>query len=779
MKKTLSRLFALLLAAAMVLSMVSCKKNKTPNTTSSSKVSSVEAPSEPDSEPTDASDDGDVEDPDEPIVDPTEEDPTASFRGATAVTGDLSTGVMLNNADNDDPDNNGDDDPGDDLDTPDDIDNETITYDPIIQMAGKAVASNKREVKINNSKQGVVYTDFNGLNCNVYPTHGTLLSQQYDKTSDAYMELDGKRFNDIAGRYARSWFQIDWMITDEAGDDYEKYDVDWDKNPDYQNYYKGVYDFDSEAMQSAIDYWKMLDEADTEVYLAFGWKIATRIQAWFGSEPSRPQIAAPRDLDAYAKAAVALYKYCRNEVGLTNFKTLAFYNEPDRADSQSYNGSWDYVTIGDKCTYWAMMARACKKAFAKEADLKDVTIWGADCSNNMTYTSDQYVNPYLRKYASDAVDVYTFHYYHYHNDRDSYHDSMDSTSNYESLFKTNIFVSNWYSDHPCYITEYYACDKDIEKDYRWDNKYAGWNGTIASFLTACANAGVHGAFKWSFVGNFLLDPLFFNPANGDFSSWVLPTNPTNSKLVQYSYYEEAMMNNYIPRRANVQDISWTGNDIRGTAFTSENHSDFSLMIEAEDNLKVKDLRVSLTESLGGRTLYVYKFDYNNIKKDANATIPALYDKLQNIGKSFSYELDGDYGLYIFTTIKPLKQVELYTDVTNEVAASFEIQKDDVAKIKAKLIDCEPGDTVSWEIKRYSGAVKYEDLSKKLEYKRVAKEKINGADLGTITNGTNLSDGGVMTYTPAADAESGEVVALRCTINGTAGDRYATAIIHIS
>lgn len=778
MKKTITRMLVLLLAAAMVLSMVSCKKSQNnKKTPSKASTSSAEVQSEPDSEPSDSSDDdANIEDPEEPIYEPDEEDPTVAFRGSTAITGDLSTGVMLYAEDEEDPDNNGDEDDGDDIEDPGDIDKEEITYDPIIQMTGKAVATNKREIKVNNSKKGIVYTDFNGLGCNVFPTHGTLLAQQNDKTSDAYMELDGKRFNDISGRYARSWFQIDWIITDEVGDDFEKYDVDWEKNPDYQNYYNGVYDFNSEAMQSAIDYWKMLEDADTEVYLAFGWKIATRVQAWFGSEPSRASIAAPKDLEAYANAAVALFKYCRNDVGLTNFKTLAFYNEPDRADSQSYSGSWDFVTIGDKCAYWAMMARACKTAFAKEADLSDVTIWGADCSNDMMITSEQYVNPYLKKNASDAVDVYTFHNYRFASNNAAYHGTIGSKSNYETMFINCLFASNWYSDHPCYITEYYACDKDAPASYRWENEFAGWNGTHAAVLTACANAGVHGALKWSYVGNYLLDPLFFNPANLESSSWILPIDPATSQKVQYSYYEEAMMNNYIPRHANVQDISWTGNDIRGTAFTSENHNDFSLMVEAEDNLKTKDLRVSLNESLNDKTLYVYKFDYNRIEKNANATVPPLFDKIENVKTSFSYELDGDYGLYIFTTIKPIKQVELYVDGSDDQAASFTISKDSTAKIKVKMIDCEPGDTVSWEIKRYSGAVKYVD---KKEIKRVAKEKISGADLGTITNGTNLTDGGVVTYTPAADAERGEIVALRCTINGTGGDRYATSIIHIN
>lgn len=105
-------------------------------------------------------------------------------------------------------------------------------------------------------------------------------------------------------------------------------------------------------MKSCVEYWKALEEAGTEVYLAFGWKIANRIQSWFSSDMRYSRESAPRDLDAYADACVALYKYVREEVGLTNFSTLAFYNEP----GQVFTGGipyQDFSVSGDKRVWWA------------------------------------------------------------------------------------------------------------------------------------------------------------------------------------------------------------------------------------------------------------------------------------------------------------------------------------------------------------------------------------------------------------------------------------------
>ena len=137
------------------------------------------------------------------------------------------------------------------------------------------------------------------------------------------------------------------------------------------------------------------------------------------------------------------------------------------------------------------------------------------------------------------------------------------------------------------------------------------------------------------------------------------------------------------------------------------------------------------------------------------------------------EKDGaDYAFYIFSTIKPLKQVEVYkTNGDSAVVVDASLSVGGEVGLNALLIDCNSSDTVSWNIKRYS--VVAEGKGTKNEKKRVDKFDVGGSDKGTITQQGNNA-----IYKAAADAKVGDTIALRCTINGTAGDRFATVIVNI-
>ncbi len=676
----------------------------------------------------------------------------------------------------DDPNLEGDGSSDDNFEIGDDIDENENNYTALIQKVGKAVSGKTRKINVQNSTAGIVFTDFDGISTNVFPTQSTLFSQATEGTAEAYLDMNGKRFNDTAPRYARSWFQVDWIITNEAGDDYKKYVDDWDSNPDYRNYYNDIFCFSkgqtlTDELNSAIDYYKMLEEANVEIYLAFGWKVGTRVQDWFGNEPLRTNIAAPRDLEQYADAAAALFKYMRNEVGLTNFNILSFYNEPDTSDSYTYRGSWDYVTIGDKCIYWAEMARECHKEFDKHSDLKDVLIMGPDSSRRLSDISDTLVNAYLRKYADDSVDAYTLHFYGYSNDD---HEELY----YEDFFDETVFAYNWYGPKPVFITEYYTADVDIDDlDYAWQDE-VGWSASETSFFIAIANTGIKGGFSWGFTGGRLIDPTSFMVADADTARWMHPRGIESINEVHLSFYQDALLNQYVTRGSNVHNITWTGDDIRCAAFTSKNGKDFSLVVEANEKSVDKTLDINLEKSLGGKDVYLYWFNHN-WTCDGNALIPQCQDVIKNVNRSISYDINGNYGVYVFTTIKPVKQVALF-DEQGEVAAAVRCEKGKEITIKSELVDCgydNINDQVEWEITRYSAAPKY--TAKGEELKRE-----DCIETGTYTSKGKLTDNGdgTMTYEATADADTDDVIAVRCTIKdgdkNRANDRYAVCMIII-
>lgn len=770
--KKLTRVLALLLCASMLVSLAACRKNKQkkPNKTNSQTTNQEDTFSSELSYGDDF-DIGDLEDSDAFDI----------IFSRPVTEGYISSGVKVS-LDDETEDDLGADFEDDDFDL-DDITEEVYDYQPLIQKFGNSVKGTDRKIHINNSKSGVLYTGFTGISCNVFPTQSSYFAQTANdgKDAEAFMEINGKRFNDTSPHYARAWFQIDWMITQESGNhkshnptenlEWEEYkeNGNWEENPDYINYYNRVYCFsDGEKMNDEfnafIDYCEMLDEANVEIYLAFGWKIADRIADWFGADPIQKNTSAPLDLDAYADAAVALFKYMRNEVGLDNFNVLSFYNEPNRTNDYGYYKESDFATIGDKGVYWAQMAKKCRKALDAEKGLKDVKIMGADLSGSIDVSSENFVNPYLRNNEHGLVDAYTVHYYDYYN----------HNYTYEDLFDQLVFVSNFYADTPVMITETWASEIDVTSgDYKW----VDWGCSLGSLFTASANNGILGVFRWAYVGGVIYNPIAYDPQNNSKSSWIRPVDVKSINDVRHAYYEDAIINQYVPDNANIHYIEWDGEDLRASAFTSKDSKDFALVVEANEHTTARNIKASLESSLNGKNIYVYAYNHS-IVPDGNATIPQAVDVISSVSRSFKYTINKQYGLYVFSTIKPVKQVEVFAHGTSTPAAAITCKINQSVTIDAKLLDCDTDDTLKWEIKRYSGAVKTK--------KKVEQPRENCIETGTYTEKgsiTNVSaDTLSMTYTATNEAEKGDVIAIRCTIvdgdTNVKNDRYAVATIII-
>jgi len=798
MNKKITRIISLLMALLLMLSVAGCKETKTGDPADSSQPTvSGDFVADPESIPEIPDDNwgdgyypGGFDIPSDPFTDDFG-DPNVGGDSSTPEGGfdvqverpsvegyAISSGIKIGYAGDEeieDPDIPGGG--GDEFEIPEIPENDEYDFEALIQKAGKKVSGKTRQITVDNSKDGIVFTNFDGLSCNVFPTQSTLFSQQKENTAEAFLPMNGKRFNDIAPRYARSWFQIDWIVTNEAGDDYKKYADDWDSNPDYVNYYNGVYCFSdgqeiSDELNSAIDYYKMLEQAGTEIYLAFGWKVGTRVQDWFGNTPTRQNIAAPRDLKQYAKAAAALFRYMRKEVGLTNFNTLSFYNEPDTAESFTYQGSWDYVTIGDKCSYWAAMARAAQKEFDSHKDLKDVLIMGPDSSRALNLVSDNLVNSYIAQYATDCVDAYTLHFYGY---------SASNARYYDTFFEECVFAHNFYANKPVYLTEYYVHEKDIiitedteASSYAWLDDI-GWNASHASFFIGMANTGINGGFKWSYVGGRLIEPTSFFVGEGETASWYHPRSVDSINNVKFAFYEESMLNSYVKEDSNVHQIEWTGDDIRAAAFTSKNGKEFSLVVEANEKSKSKTLDISLEESLGGKDVYLYWFNHK-WEKDGNAIIPPCQDVLKGVTDRISYDINGEYGIYIFTTIPPVKQVAVF-DKEGNPAAGVECEIGEEITISSQLIDCDAADKVEWELVAYDAGPLYDTEGTQLK-------RENCLETGTYAERCKVTDNGDGTVTVKITdkATQKDVLALKCTIvdgdKDINNDRYAISNIII-
>ncbi len=647
---------------------------------------------------------------------------------------------------------------------------EDFTFEKIIEPYGTLEPDGKKRViNVDNSKDGILFKGFTGISTNVYPTQSTLMSQQKTGDRDAFVEINGDRFNNMKASFARSWFQIDWMMTDECAEkglNPKDFNNNWEENPDYQNYYNGIYDFESDYMKSCIEYWKMLEEADTEIYLAFGWKIANRIQGWFSSDMRYSRESAPRDLDAYADACVALYKYVREEVGLTNFSTLAFYNEP----GQVFTGGipyQDFSVSGDKRVWWANMVKKCRTALDKNG-LEDVIISSCDHSGTVMTNDDRYVSVYLNNHIPELIDMVGLHIY----PGRVWLTPNGYDAQYEILCDAMRYMATLYGEEKTYVTEYYGTVRnDPSSTYAWE--LHGWDTSNAAFLISAANNGIRGNFHWGFTGGYLCDPMMFDPANGSAASWMVPRNEKTVADVKHGFYECSLINNYIPKNANVHNIEWAGDDIRASAFTSKDGKDFSLLVEAAEESKKKEIDVTLSESLEGRDINVFYYNFD-LEYTPNAIIPSLFDTVKNVGNEFTYKIDGDYGIYIFTTLKPVEQIALYNpDDTTEAAVYNYVAQNGEVSIKPEFIDSDETvskDTVIWDIKRYSVAPGTDADGEQLQSESLHK---TSNKLGTL----KVADDGTVTYKPRKDAKVGDIIAIRCTLKSDS-DVWCSAIIEV-
>lgn len=342
---------------------------------------------------------------------------------------------------------------------------------------------------------------------------------------------------------------------------------------------------------------------------------------------------------------------------------------------------------------------------------------------------------------------------------------------------------------PLYVTENYCSDKDVyintytgqieanNEVYKWDSNDPtddGWKSSYSSYFIASTNNGIPLTLDWGFTGGYLPTPTGFDPAGGTTACWFTPNSKENAARMQWKYYLYAIRNNYIPRGADAHSLSWTGDDIRASAFTKDD--DFALYIEANEHCTVdRVFNVSLKQSIGAnRKLYVYIFNYD-IKKTANATIPPLADvvTVQN-GRDFTYgPVSRDYGVYLFSTVPPLKQIEI-VDAKGNDGVLTDVSKGKTVTLKAKLIDADPTDTVTWKVTSYAEPITVKKSGKKyIPTKQTERDVSDGTtdDLGTITQS---ADGLEFSYTPAADAKVGDIVCVRGTINGTNGKRFAVA-----
>ncbi len=740
MKKKMMKILCLLLAVAMMLCAVSCKETTTDELSSQpQKPSEVATPNDDVSSDDDSDFQSEIEGTDIGVDIPNIDSGEVGFY--LPYTSYFTQSVL-----------DGDEIDEDDMFIEEDIEDidDGLVFGEVenpIQMYGEPVKGSNRVFNV--ETDSVVYDNFVGHGSNVFPVQFMPeAKERYPFLTDVMFEVERDRWFAIKGHMYRCWFQVDWITTTDEANPTRK---DYENNVDYQNYKKGIYDFDSERMKDVYPYFDTWKAAGSEIAINFGWKASTDIQTWFcfPGLPD-PQCSAPLELDPFGRAAATTIKELRNNRGYDNITMLCFYNEPGH--------DYDFVTYLHTQTYWVLMLQYTNKWLDKLGIQDDIQVWSCG-ENSMTATHYEFTAA-VKELGADEFDIYDGHYY-YGRIKAMY------DNNYEYAFKLFAFFREYFNEHVFYITENYCGNYEngpenhVEGD-NWTGIYYWWNDSTASFVIAGANTGMRALLNWGYTGGCLPNPQFFNAAGGGYGcSWYSVDSQINlERYAQLFFYETALITNYIPAHSDVLQVDWTGDDIRGSAFKNPDGG-YSILVEANGHEAETDgtewdinaTKRNLTINLKGnkKKLKFYKYRYNNddaiIYRDARATIPTHVEVIEATSKIVD-EIDETHAVYIYTTVAPTKQVEIKSD--NGKINHF-VKPDGTLSLEAKLIDCAANDEIVWSVSATS-------------YKDGYNGTMTGYD-GDMSNPNIFGTGKTATYTApsASEVEAGDQIAIRASL----------------
>ncbi len=647
------------------------------------------------------------------------------------------------------------------------------TYTSEIQKEGTTPESETiRNVNIDNTK--VVYKDFYGMGGCFFPE---ILSDQainigYSSTA---WEWEKRNIINTKPSFARLPVMMDTIITDDEEDDQRE---DYWNNVDYQNYSKGIYDFDSSASKSVIEFLGALKTAGTKVYFNPGWKCIDRIKTWYPDVQSNWANSAPYDIKAFVKANIAWLIQLEKAGYGDVIKFLAFGNET--------NWGGDFETSVDFVKYHTVLVSTMYEAidYAKKntvtyynGDEKcegkltgDYQIFYLDSNNGHAQHMENVFNlsdSVDKELGEGKVDNFSYHRYYYGKPEMADPNDLYRNSNY---FSTYDWLSQLNEEvGRAFITETQFAWSSVDKDHvsgghtsLWpfnttntDEKFNRWGTSFASLLVVAANTGSGSVLPWDYGTSWW--PFLSQMGTGKIYSF----GNTSDLKIPAQYRLTALLQSTINAHSDVLDVDWEGKDIRTAAFKMDATNDYTFVVEADDSEIDRTLKLNLSKGVN-KKLYKYAFI------DAEGKVPNSIDGQHLLSAVAEYEagtknitetLDKSYGVYVYSTIPPEKQVKLNS-------YGVKANKGTTVTFNAELIDCEADDEIVWEITAAS-----KSKGKSLEEKNLLGTKVTNANLSTTTGKT-------CTLTVPADLSSGDSIAVSARVKGDENS-YSIALVFVN
>lgn len=639
-----------------------------------------------------------------------------------------------------------------------------------IQKDGTA-AANAAVRNINVTTAKTVYKDFWSLGGNWFPMLLSNVGVSVGYNSVAW-EFERQKIINSRTAYTRTLVNMDVIITNTESNPKR---ADYQNNKDYINYMSGVYDFENDQAESFWKTFDMFKKSGTLVMLNTGWKTPDRIQSWYPARSDDAANSAPYDIKAFVKANIAWLLECKNR-GYDMVKYIYFGNE--------VNWGGDFRTHEDSIKYHTVLVTAMTKAI-EYAQKNSVTYKCID-KNGQTQTRSGKLNSDVQMITSDFAPNSaklvewaqtlnkslettlgnsrpTEHSVHrYYDKRNGKKGNVYDYRDYDSTYTILNYLRERMG-RP-FINEFFAspalCDSDLILSREHYLAAGDWDTSYTSYFIAAANTGAHGLANWQY-GSSLYGSRFLesNFADGMGSLYSVGNTASDYKVTT-NYRLAALLQRYVPAHSDVLMNTWEGDDLRVSSFKLED-GNYTFVVEAKKTDAARTINLKLDKAVG--KLYRYHFVESLSDTDNRKLQGTLIrsDKSFASAASITDTIDGEYGVYVYSTKAPAKQVELDKGVET-------IKKTDTIDISAKLLDCGNNSNIKWEISA---------ASKKNGKSLAEKDLIGDAK----TKGSISAVGLTCRYTPGANAASGDSIAIRATLlnaDGTESDTYSVAVIFI-
>ncbi len=651
--------------------------------------------------------------------------------------------------------------------------NDKETYSSPIQLNGTAPAQ-KNVRNVNVSTQQTVFSDYYGLGGSLFPEILSDIPTSGWYNSVAW-EFERQKAINNKPNITRLLIDMDAIITNTETNPNRE---DYENNSDYRNYMSGVYDFSNDSAES---FWKVLDcfkDAGTEVIFNTGWKCDERIKTWYPDVSNDWANSAPYDIKAFVQANIAWLLEIQRRGYSARY--IDFGNEVQwGGDFKTHEDATVYHTIliatmskamdyakNNEVTYKYIENGVTKSAKAKLSMNTELLLAdGAISSDNDGYYKWlSKLKTSVKKVLGDATPSATSGHVYYRT-------TAERTTDYSVVYNLLNKYRETLSD--MFITEAYvspaACDTDYYNSREHGEVIPGkWETSLTSYLIASANSGGKGINNWEYGTSFY--PCVSSVKGSDYvdgaGSVFAGGNKASEYKVATNYRISSLLSNYVTAHSDVLMSKWEGEDIRVASFKLPD-GNYTFVVEANKSSDLRNLKITLDNSVG--KLYRYHFNDSvnadgTIKDSENRSLQGIMiqaDKEFEPSAVINDTIDNDYGVYVYSTKAPVKQIKLDKAVV-------EIDKSETLEINAELLNCGGFSNVKWEItaasKNSGTSLKNKDLMNNAERK------------GSIT-----SNGKKCTYTPGSTAKSGDAVAIRATLldsNGNKTGTYSVAVVYI-